>query len=212
MRLHAAEREGLPFLATRDSDGQQRLFTLLESDDRLTIGRDLDCAVPITWDPAVSRVHAELQRVGAAWTIVDDGLSRNGTFVGQQKVSARFRLSDGLVVRIGSTLLEYREPRPSLNEATVVADSAAVVSVTPAQRRVLVCLARPCAVRKGFSAPASNQEIAAELFLTVGAVKATLSVLFVKFGVASLAQNQKRARLVERVLSTGVVSQSELSA
>ena len=34
----------------------------------------------------MSRVHALLQRVAGAWTILDDGLSRNGTFVNGERV------------------------------------------------------------------------------------------------------------------------------
>ena len=40
---------------------------------------------PLTWDPDASRVHAELVRLADAWVVVDDGLSRNGTFVNGER-------------------------------------------------------------------------------------------------------------------------------
>jgi pSer/pThr/pTyr-binding forkhead associated (FHA) protein len=45
--------------------------------------------VVIEGDLLVSRLHAKLERIGGAWTIVDDGLSRNGTFVNGQRVIGR---------------------------------------------------------------------------------------------------------------------------
>ena len=56
---------------------------------------------------------------------------------------------------------------------------------------------------------ASNQQIAQELFLSVHAVKTHLRVLFHKFGIDSLPQNQKRARLVELALQLGLVDEIE---
>ena len=49
-----------------------------------------------------------------------------------------------------------------------------------------------------------------ELFLSVEAVKTHLRVLFGKFGVEDLPQNQKRARLVERAFQTGIVNERDL--
>ncbi|MGZ4182186.1 MAG: FHA domain-containing protein [Solirubrobacteraceae bacterium] len=37
--------------------------------------------VSIGWDAEVSGLHAELQAFSGEWTIVDDGLSTNGTYV-----------------------------------------------------------------------------------------------------------------------------------
>jgi hypothetical protein len=46
--------------------------------------------------------------------------------------------------------------------------------------------------------------------LSVDAVKTHLRVLFAKFGVERLPQNQKRIRLVERAFYGGVVSERDL--
>ena len=44
--------------------------------------------VALDWDSEVSRVHAALERAGEEWTLVDDGLSHNGTYVGGERVTA----------------------------------------------------------------------------------------------------------------------------
>ena len=79
----------------------------------------MDLAIP--WDREVSGVHAELQRVGGEWTIVDDGLSTNGTYVNGVRVSGRQRLRDGDRVRIGRTVLAYRAAQATGVGETVVA-------------------------------------------------------------------------------------------
>jgi DNA-binding NarL/FixJ family response regulator len=75
---------------------------------------------------------------------------------------------------------------------------------------VLVALCRPFKEGAAFATPATNQEIADELTLSVDAVKTHLRALFEKFGVGALPQNQKRVALVERALQSGLVSEREL--
>jgi FHA domain len=48
---------------------------------RLTVGRAAASDVCLDFDPEVSNLHAELERIGEHWVLVDDGLSKNGTFV-----------------------------------------------------------------------------------------------------------------------------------
>ena len=87
----------------------------------------------------------------------------------------------------------------------MVADSPAAVLLTPTQRRILVALCRP--VRdSAFATPATNREIAEEVFLSVDAVKAHLRSLFERFGLEDLPQNQKRARLAAVALLQGIVT------
>jgi DNA-binding CsgD family transcriptional regulator len=84
--------------------------------------------------------------------------------------------------------------------------------LSPAQRRVLVALCRPYAGGAAFARPATNQQIADELFLSIPAVKTHLRSLFERFGLGNLPQNEKRARLVQVALDCGAVTSAELVA
>jgi pSer/pThr/pTyr-binding forkhead associated (FHA) protein len=206
-----AERGGVPFLLYRDADGAQRILALAKGPDRLTIGRSVETDLPLDWDREVSRVHAELERVGPTWTLVDDGLSSNGSFVNDERVAGRRRLADGDVVELGGTALVYRAPAESNSSQTLPSDrSARAAVVTDAQRRVLVALCRPFADAGAFASPATNQQIADEVFLSVAAVKTHLRALFARFGIEDLPQNQKRLRLVELAFQSGAVGEHDL--
>jgi DNA-binding NarL/FixJ family response regulator len=75
---------------------------------------------------------------------------------------------------------------------------------------VLVELCRPFTDGAAFTTPATNQQIAGELHLSVDAVKTHLRALFEKFGVDELPQNRKRVALVGRALQSGLISEREL--
>ena len=177
----------------------------------MTLGRRTSADVPLPWDEEVSRLHAELVRRGDDWTVSDDGLSLNGSFVNGEPVGGRRRLRDGDAVRVGATVLVFRDPRDQESQATAPsADLRKVVSLTAAQKRVLVALCRPFKESAVFVTPPTNDQIAQELFLSVDAVKKHLRILFEKFGVEHLPQNEKRARLVERAFAGGFISEREL--
>jgi pSer/pThr/pTyr-binding forkhead associated (FHA) protein/DNA-binding CsgD family transcriptional regulator len=204
-----AERAGDPYLVLRDGDGRQQLLHL--AGERLSVGRGETNDVPLPWDTEVSRLHAELECIAGEWTIVDDGLSRNGTFVNGTRISGRARLRDGDVVRIGQTTLGYRRPdsEETAEHTAVAGKPVALADLPPTQRAVLVALARP--YKHGeFATPATNQDIAGELHLSVDAVKAHLRSLFQRFGIESLPQNQKRSRLVAEAFQRGMLTQRDL--
>jgi len=200
-----AERRGEPFLVYRDGDGTQRIVSLPPTARGLTIGRDPSTDVCLSWDDEVSRVHAELERVGPDWTVADHGLSRNGTFVNGERIASRLRLRAGDVIDFGSTQVAFRSPSAPL-DATSDARSRPRPAITEAQRRVLVALCRPYRGRAAHAAPASNRQIAEELFLSVEGVKTQIRALFERFEVEDLPQNRKRARLVELAFSTGTMT------
>ncbi len=182
--------------------------------DRLTVGRTESADVALDWDGEVSRVHAELEEVGGAWTVCDDGLSRNGSFVNGERVTGRRRLRDGDVLRFGGVSAVYREPsgeREGGGAETALATDAPDATLTDTQRTVLVALCRPYRDGSPYATPATNQEIAAEVFLSVDAVKTHLRTLFAKFGVEDLPQNQKRVKLVELALQSGAITPRDLS-
>lgn len=209
-RLEAA-RIDAPFVLYRESDERQRIVAL-ERRATLTIGRQRASDVPLPWDGAVSRVHAALERVGEEWTLVDDGSSRNGSFLNGERVRGRRRLRDGDVIRVGSTTIAYIVPRDrELCASTAAVTSSRVPEFTTAQRRVLVALCRPLVMDR-YGTPSSNQQIAGELFLGVETVKSHLRALFAVFGIQSLPQNSKRAELARLALKRGAVTEDELVA
>jgi hypothetical protein len=147
--------------------------------------------------------------VGSDWVVVDDGLSRNGTYVNGERVNGRRRLRDGDRIVFGETPVTFRAP------ADAEADSTAAVRIgqgdvllSESQRKVLIALCRPLK-DSAYAAPATNKAIADEIHLSVDAVKAHLRVLFERFGLDELPQNQKRARLAGVALVNGVVKQHE---
>jgi pSer/pThr/pTyr-binding forkhead associated (FHA) protein len=203
--LLAAERGGQPFLTGRMPDGHQVIFTLPRDRWRLTVGRKPESDVAIGWDVEVSRAHALLEQVGDQWTLVDDGLSSNGSFVNGTRVVGRQRLRQGDRLCFGNTQLLFRDPGPPESEATRREARTTAMPLTPTQQKVLVALCRP--LNDGSSTlPATNKQIADEIFLSVDAVKAQLRLLFERFGLAELAQNEKRARLAQSAFASGAVA------
>jgi pSer/pThr/pTyr-binding forkhead associated (FHA) protein len=206
-----AEREGRPFLAYRSEDGEQLLLAIPPEATSMWIGRSPSADVTIAWDEQVSALHVQLEMVGDECTLVDEGLSRNGSFVNEERVSGRRRLRDGDTLRVGRTLILYRRPSAEEAGSTVAAsDVLSAAGVSPAQRRVLVALCRPYKEGAAFASPSTNQQIADELTLSVDAVKTHMRALFEKFGVEELPQNRKRVAVVERALQTGLISEREL--
>jgi predicted component of type VI protein secretion system len=174
--------------------GGRQVFALHPGLRRVTIGRGPANDISLSWDTEVSRVHAELERMGSEWTIVDDGSARAGTSVNGERLAGRQRLSDGDVIQIGRTRLAYRLPKRDV----------AGPELTPAQRRVLDALCRPYKESE-FAMPATNQAIAEELFLSADAVQAHLRALFGAFGIEDMPPNRRRAQLATRAMQLGIV-------
>ena len=105
-----AERTGHPFLVWRGAEDAQVVEILDGTVSRLTVGRSPDAAVSLAHDHEVSRLHAELELISGAWTLTDDGLSRNGSFVNGERVTGRTRLRNADVMRFGNTQVTFRSP------------------------------------------------------------------------------------------------------
>jgi hypothetical protein len=206
----AAERRGAPFLAYRDGIGDLRLEPL-DGRARVAIGRGEHNDVALGWDAEASRTHAQLELVGGDWTIIDDGLSRNGSFVNGDRLAGRRRLIDGDVLRLGRTAVVFRAPIAA-GDSTAAADAAAVVRLTDAERRVLVALCRPLGAPGGGAIPASNRAIADELQLSLAGVKTHVRSLFAKLDIEQLPQYSKRTELARRAFGAGLVSARDLTA
>jgi FHA domain-containing protein len=199
--LVSAARHPHPFLFFRDGAGTQQVVVL--DRDRAVLGRAPGSDLEVPWDPRVSGVHAYFERRGPRWVVEDDGMSRNGTFVNGARVQGQRALSDGDVIQVGDTLLGFRDPGPRV-PATVTVPTVNVPEISAAQRRILVALCRPVIDHES-SLPATNEQIARELVLSLPTVKGHLRVLFARFGLEAATQNQKRRLLAERALATGLV-------
>ena len=203
-----AEREGRPFLLYRDAAGQ-RIVGLGEAGERFSVGRDTEMDLALS-DDQVSLLHAELQRIGGQWTVVDDGLSRNGTFLNGERTNGRSRLRDGDELRFGANVVVFRDPASVEAGETAAAPDEPKVELTDSQRKVLLALCRPYRDGSAYATPATNKQIADEVFLSVDAVKGHLRMLFDRFGLGEIPQNQKRVKLVEVAMQRGVINIRDL--
>jgi hypothetical protein len=201
----AAQRTGAPYVLFRDGDRKQRILVLQEEPPLVHIGRGPACEIALPWDTEVSRVHAILERAGGHWTLVDEGLSRNGSFVNGHRVRGRRRLEDGDELAVGQTRLLFvsgGEPALAPTDTTKEHERP---QLSGAQQRVLVALCRPL-LADPFAGPASNREIAEALYVSVDTVKSHLQTLFDRFGIGELPQNRKRAELARRAIESGAVA------
>lgn len=208
--LIEAERTGIPFVHWLDAAGEQHILMLAPDRVRVTIGRRDQCDVALSWDQEVSRAHALLESVGEDWTLVDDGMALNGSYVNGSRVHGRHRLHDRDRLCFGNTHVVYREPSPAEgSESTAKAlGSPGSIPLTETQRRVLIALCRPI-VESSTATPATNPQIAGEVHLSVDAVKANMRHLFERFELGELPQNEKRTRLVTIVLGSGLLARRD---
>ena len=198
----AAERSDAPFVELRDGDGIQHLIPL--AGERITVGRSPASGLALPWDAQVSRTHASLECIDGVWTLLDDGRSTNGTFVNEERVQGRRALRHLDVIRIGATRLRFHDPSATTDsKLTEVAAQAVVPSLTPAQLRVLIALCRPA------GGPASNEEIADALTVSIDTVKTHMRALFDAFSLQASAPYKKRFELVRLAVDAGMVSPPE---
>lgn len=214
-----AERSGQSFLLFAGQDGRHQLFLFAPESNAATVGRRSSSDVALSWDDQVSRTHARFERTQDGWVLVDDGLSSNGTFVNGQRLSGRCLLSDGDRLRFGATNAVYRAPQlqrapapqplaPAPQQRPPASQPAVALSTN--QRRVLVALCRPYKGRSGFASPATDDQIAEDLFLSAGEVRGHLRVLYAKLGIEPSSLHETRVRLVERAFSDELVTEGDL--
>lgn len=154
-----AEQSGMHFVLYRDDTGQQALQPF-EAGGRATIGGHSASDVALRWDSEVSRAHAILEQFGCERTVIDDELSRSGTYVNGVRLGGRQRLHDRDVIRVGSVRLTFFAPDVSDVSGTATALRALDAdAVTPAQRRVLVTMCRPYKTGIAHAGPATKPQI-----------------------------------------------------
>lgn len=78
----------------------------------LTIGRLKDCDILLDYDSQVSRLHARvIYNPAIPAYYVEDAGSRNGTFMGEDKLAGRVELSPEMLFRVGRTWMRIDPPR-----------------------------------------------------------------------------------------------------
>ena len=202
----AAERLGLPFLLYRDGEGVQRIYALEPGRRSATIGRRDEADVSLPWDPECSRLHAELQLRAGEWTISDDGLSQNGTWVNELRLYGRRRLEDGDVVRIGRTLLTFSRPGTvGIGPTLVPGELSATPRFSEQQQRILRELCRPLFGDGEGVTPTSDEEIAVALGTPVETVTIELDHLTRALGLEDMPVSESRAEVALLALRSGLV-------
>jgi DNA-binding winged helix-turn-helix (wHTH) protein len=108
VRVEDAEEDQVRSVARYWLVWETRQVPLTEGDNIL--GRAPDAAV---WIDAigVSRHHARIIVEGRGATVEDLG-SKNGTYVGAERVTAPCHLTDGDQIRLGSVVITFRIPPP----------------------------------------------------------------------------------------------------
>jgi pSer/pThr/pTyr-binding forkhead associated (FHA) protein len=205
-----AERSGKPYLLFRDGDGRQQIFLLEPGSTSACVGRLPSCDLVLDWDQQVSRRHAQIESVGDAWVLLDDGKPRNGTFVNGERLTGSRALNDGDTVRFGATTTTFRLGGHARSLTANATRMPLVTELSTTQRRVLTALCRPYLGASGPAMPATDEQIADELFLSIGAVRAHLNVLYAKLEIGALPGNEARTVLVQSALVDGLISEADL--
>ncbi|MBI5366496.1 MAG: FHA domain-containing protein [Planctomycetes bacterium] len=113
-------------------EGTGRSF-VIPSIGRFTLGRSPDCQIRFN-DPGISGSHCLLDRLGEVDVVVDLE-SRNGTFVNGHRVQ-RQQLTDGDLLVIGETALQYHVVRDTAAAGTTTRLVAVETGWTKAQASV----------------------------------------------------------------------------
>ena len=201
---------GAPFLLFRDGDGRQRIYSLPEPVDAITVGRRYEADISLPWDPEASRLHAELSYRAGEWTICDDGWSQNGTWVNGLRLAGRRRLADGDLVKIGRTIIGFHQPGVrGLRPTMVQGELSGTPRFSEQQQRILRSLCKPLfADGDGFN-PASDLEVADETRVAVDVVTQELDLLARLFGLEDMPRPERRAEVALLAVRSGLVGADE---
>jgi len=75
----------------------------------VTFGRTAPCTVCFPKDPETSRFHCSIRKYPDGKYVLEDAGSSNGTYVNETKLTDEYVLVNGDRVRIGHSILIYRE-------------------------------------------------------------------------------------------------------
>jgi pSer/pThr/pTyr-binding forkhead associated (FHA) protein len=183
---------------------------LIELDrDRYSVGKAGDNDIALDWDPAVSRTHAVLERVGSRWAIQDLS-STNGTIVNGERIVTSKMLRDDDEIILGRTRLRFADRETASMPSTE--RTSAAPKLTPTEHKVLIELCRPLLGTSAFTLPASTREIAERLYVGEPAIKQHLAHLYDKFDIIedNGTTPPRRVRLANAALESGAVKLGDL--
>ena len=207
----AAERIGEPFLVYRDDAGRQRIYSLAQRTQSITLGRREEADISIPWDPEMSRLHAELEPRAGEWTVCDDGFSQNGTWVNGLRLAGRRRLADGDLLRVGRTIFAFCAPAipGGLGPTLVPGELSATPRFSEQQQRVLRALCRPLFADGEGINPATDEEVAEATGIPQEAVVSELDHLGRAMGLEGMPHADQRAEIALLAMRSGLVSADE---
>jgi hypothetical protein len=209
----SAEQQGRPFLVMRDDGNVQHIVILDDGAGSLTLGRRGEADVPLSWDPEVSRLHAELEFKAGEWTLCDDGFSQNGTYVNGLRIHGRRRLMDGDLVRVGQTTLAYCDPGLSgLGVTLAPGELGAAPKFSQQQQQILRALCRPLMGDGEGVNPSSDADVAAATGIPESVVTTELDHLGRSFGLQDMPAPDRRAEIALLALRSGLVKADENGA
>ena len=175
---------------------------------RFSVGKSSEAELVITSDPAVSRLHLVLERIGPSW-FVRDLAAWNGTFVNGERLLGERPLRDGDEVLVGRTRLIYRDKVGAQEPPTDTLQDAP--RLTLREHDILVELCRPLLLGNAFTQPASVHDMAAALVVSTAAIKQHLGRLYDKFDIPEQAGETRRVRLANEALSRGAVAIADIA-
>jgi pSer/pThr/pTyr-binding forkhead associated (FHA) protein len=206
----SAERLGVPFLTYQDGENRQVIFSFEPGRQSITIGRRDEADVSLPWDPECSRLHAELELRAGEWTISDDGLSQNGTWVNELRLIGRRRLSDGDDVRVGRTHVIFANPGGiGIGPTLVPGELSATPRFSEQQQRILRALCRPLFTDGEGINPATDDQVAEETAIAVDTVRVELDHLGRSLGLEDMPMMDQRAEIALLAMRSGLVSADE---
>jgi pSer/pThr/pTyr-binding forkhead associated (FHA) protein len=195
----------MPFLVYRDGEDEERVLPL-EPKRSVTIGRRDEADISLPWDPECSRLHAQLELHAGEWTITDDGLSQNGTWVNELRLYGRRRLADGDVIRVGRTHVTFSRPEAmGIGPTLVPGELSATPRFSEQQQRILKALCRPLLGDGEGVRPTSDEEIATTLGIALGTVTIELDHLTRALGLQDMPHAESRAEVALLALRSGLV-------
>ncbi|SDO88625.1 regulatory protein, luxR family [Nakamurella panacisegetis] len=172
-------------------DGSRRR-TVSVMVDPVRIGRDETCEVQLPGDPTVSRLHAILRTQDGHW-VVQDGGSRNGTYLNGRKVSgpAAIRSCDRLLIGDYVVVFQGDEDAPVQTIDAQGRDLTRTRLETGLSARELDVLRLVCAGH-------GDLQVAGELFISVKTVHSHLDRIRDKTGC------RRRVELVRYAIDHGI--------